>query len=527
MSGKPPAQTGANYVYKIVPHSSVNPRHTFPVPIPASHTFVLSELDAKDGYLHMSTASQLAGTLNRFFKGDSKVVLLKMDYKRLSGWKVVKWEASGSGEIFPHLYAQLEGENVESHKDLAKNDGETSWDAALERARQEGCVRAPAIPDAGLPDDVVLLIIDACDHLEKDRGKTLAALCRLAKRYKEGAEHVLYSRVELRTHREPQPVTPGTPLYTLVHVPRLRPNVKSVTLEISDEHARLPPVVDLLQDLNNIEELSLPDRLWRASDIVLAQENLRIRTVHIQELQVYAPLMLKRYSAAFSSLTRVALGTIPIDASTAPPSFAGVTSLAIESLADPKAFVTFTSAFASHFTCLRLPMTRQLQGYSLAIFPNLKHLSLFTRVTAQGLVGAIPHAASLLDTAGSLRSFVSLGIEGVLVVRENTPDGPRYTEEVACDFGDENLAEIPALSTRLLQAIPPQVQHLSFVTFLFRADDVATYVLGPSRPPALRTLRLGGAVGQGFKELGRSRSAWYADFERTMEEAGVELTTVG
>ncbi|GAA6005098.1 DUF952 domain-containing protein [Rhodotorula paludigena] len=142
MSGKTGnAGSGApapKYFYKIVPHSSVNPRYTFPVPIPASHTFVLSELDAKDGFIHMSTASQLAGTLNRFFKDDPVVVLLKMDAERLSSWKIVKWEPTSSGELFPHLYAQLEGENVESCKDLVKPEGEKGWDAALERARQEG-----------------------------------------------------------------------------------------------------------------------------------------------------------------------------------------------------------------------------------------------------------------------------------------------------------------------------------------------------------------------------------------------------
>ncbi|GAA6021741.1 hypothetical protein JCM10207_008561 [Rhodosporidiobolus poonsookiae] len=127
------------YVYKIVPHSSVNPRYAFPVPIPASHTFVLSELDAKDGYLHLSTAPQLSRTLNRFFADDPRVVLLKMDYGRLSGWKVVKWEPTGSGELFPHLYAQLEGENVESFLDLDKQGG--TWDAALEKARESGWLR--------------------------------------------------------------------------------------------------------------------------------------------------------------------------------------------------------------------------------------------------------------------------------------------------------------------------------------------------------------------------------------------------
>lgn len=113
----------------------------------------------------MSTASQLAGTLNRFFEDDPKVVLLKMDYARLSGFKIVKWEPSGSGEgastapplcllakrsaltspgrraVFPHLYAQLEGENVEDHMDLEKKPGETSWDDALERARRAGWLK--------------------------------------------------------------------------------------------------------------------------------------------------------------------------------------------------------------------------------------------------------------------------------------------------------------------------------------------------------------------------------------------------
>ncbi|BGP18689.1 hypothetical protein JCM10213_006910 [Rhodosporidiobolus nylandii] len=129
------------YVYKIVPHSTVNPRYAFPVPIPASHTFVMSELDAKDGYIHMSTSSQLSRTLNRFFAQDPKVVLLKLDYGRLSAWKVVKWEPTSSGEVFPHLYAQMEGENVESFLDLVKEDGEASWDAALERAKEKGWLK--------------------------------------------------------------------------------------------------------------------------------------------------------------------------------------------------------------------------------------------------------------------------------------------------------------------------------------------------------------------------------------------------
>jgi uncharacterized protein (DUF952 family) len=46
--------------------------------------------DEKDGYVHMSTTTQLPGTLNRFFGDHDEVVLLKMDYRRLSSWKDVR-----------------------------------------------------------------------------------------------------------------------------------------------------------------------------------------------------------------------------------------------------------------------------------------------------------------------------------------------------------------------------------------------------------------------------------------------------
>lgn len=38
---------------------------------------------------------------------------------------------------YPHLYAQLEGENVESFKELIR-EGDESWDAVLDRAEAEG-----------------------------------------------------------------------------------------------------------------------------------------------------------------------------------------------------------------------------------------------------------------------------------------------------------------------------------------------------------------------------------------------------
>lgn len=99
-------------------------------------------LDEKDGFVHMSTSKQVPGTLNRFFADHDEVVLLKMDYKRLTAWKDVRWEGTSSGQTFPHLYGYgIEGEMVESFKEVKRGkDGEklTGWDDALRKLEEEG-----------------------------------------------------------------------------------------------------------------------------------------------------------------------------------------------------------------------------------------------------------------------------------------------------------------------------------------------------------------------------------------------------
>ncbi|KAL7004427.1 hypothetical protein EMMF5_006047 [Cystobasidiomycetes sp. EMM_F5] len=134
------------YVYKILETANTNPRFLFPVPIPASHSFALPELDLKDGYVHLSTAAQLPNTLNRFFANHDEVVLLKLDYKRLSAFKEVRWEPTSSGEAFPHLYggSGIEGENVDSFKQLqrsprdAQGEKVITWSDPLEELKKEG-----------------------------------------------------------------------------------------------------------------------------------------------------------------------------------------------------------------------------------------------------------------------------------------------------------------------------------------------------------------------------------------------------
>ncbi|BGP42364.1 hypothetical protein JCM10450v2_006458 [Rhodotorula kratochvilovae] len=377
-----------------------------------------------------------------------------------------------------------------------------------------------------LPDDVVLLVIETCEKLEKDRYKTLAVLCRLAKRYQGAAERELYSRVELEADfPAAQPVTPGTPLYTLVHVPRLRPNVKSVQLDIERKHAQDAHVWGVLQDLPNVEEITLHlfSSTKTVSDRFLGHGHIHLRGLSVEGDTAILRELMQRHPAAFAALTRLDLQYLP-DPVPAPHACTAVTSLSLKYLTAPDTFATFTSTFSASLTSLSLPLGAQLASHTLASFQNLKHLSLFcVELNIKGLEEAIPCVKALLATAASLPSFVSLAIEGALFV--DILDIPGW----GCNpplWARATPQDIPSSSEEIFAAIPSQVQHLSLITSFFRANDVAAFLLGADRPPGLRTLRLGGGHGQGFKEFAGTKSEWYADFERTMEDAGVEVTTM-
>lgn len=64
-----------------------------------------SALDQADGYIHCSTAEQIPETLKNFFKDEVDLVLLCVDSARIE--QHLKWEKSGSGKIYPHIYGPL------------------------------------------------------------------------------------------------------------------------------------------------------------------------------------------------------------------------------------------------------------------------------------------------------------------------------------------------------------------------------------------------------------------------------------
>ncbi|BGP42334.1 hypothetical protein JCM10449v2_006339 [Rhodotorula kratochvilovae] len=382
------------------------------------------------------------------------------------------------------------------------------------------------MPVAILPDDVILTIIETCRHLERDREKTLAAMCRLSKRYKAAAERALYSRVEVRASSwQAHLVIPGTLLDTLVHEAKFRTLVKSVTLRIAEQHAHHPQLARLVRDLPNLNVISLSYGLTAAINQLLTQN-----IAHMQNPESDEAGLLLQTQSANSSANRLALSAIPLPASTIPPSRTVVTSLSVAHLRDPDIFATFTSAFCSTLTHLCLPLRVGLGDHSLVNLRNLRHLSLVNeRLEVDDFVEAILHVESILASTGSSTTFISIAFEGVLVAEERDSSPPTralYGWPAPRLLIPATASQVPASSRYVLAAIPSQIQHVSLSTSFFVADDVATYVLGTLRPLALNTLRVGGAIGQGFKEFARTRRAWYADFERTMERAGIEVTAM-
>ena len=62
-------------------------------------------VDARDGFIHFSTAAQLAETAAKHFAGATDQVLVAVDVAALGA--ALKWEPSRGGDLFPHLYAPL------------------------------------------------------------------------------------------------------------------------------------------------------------------------------------------------------------------------------------------------------------------------------------------------------------------------------------------------------------------------------------------------------------------------------------
>ena len=64
-----------------------------------------SSQDMADGFIHFSTASQLAASAAKHRAGQIGLVLICVSTEQID--PILRWEASRGGALFPHLYGPL------------------------------------------------------------------------------------------------------------------------------------------------------------------------------------------------------------------------------------------------------------------------------------------------------------------------------------------------------------------------------------------------------------------------------------
>ena len=82
--------------------------------------FAGAGIDLQDGYIHFSTSKQMRETAARHFAGQSNLLLIDVDETTLGD--DLKWEVSRGGDLFPHLYNELQVADVNGVYPLTLNE---------------------------------------------------------------------------------------------------------------------------------------------------------------------------------------------------------------------------------------------------------------------------------------------------------------------------------------------------------------------------------------------------------------------
>jgi uncharacterized protein (DUF952 family) len=67
--------------------------------------FAGSADDLRDGYIHMSAETELAGTIEKHFSLQKGLVIAEIAIDRFGS--TLKWEVARDGKLFPHLYEPI------------------------------------------------------------------------------------------------------------------------------------------------------------------------------------------------------------------------------------------------------------------------------------------------------------------------------------------------------------------------------------------------------------------------------------
>ena len=90
--------TKVSFIYKICPASAWREAERQGV-------YRGSSDDARDGFIHFSTAAQLEATARKHYFGQKRLLLIEVETDALG--EALRWERSRNDELFPHLYGEL------------------------------------------------------------------------------------------------------------------------------------------------------------------------------------------------------------------------------------------------------------------------------------------------------------------------------------------------------------------------------------------------------------------------------------
>ena len=81
--------------------------------------YIGSEIDIKDGFIHLSTKKQLNETVVKHFRGKKNLIIISFISNKIQD--NLKWEESRNGDLFPHYYGNLETKLAENIFELHLN----------------------------------------------------------------------------------------------------------------------------------------------------------------------------------------------------------------------------------------------------------------------------------------------------------------------------------------------------------------------------------------------------------------------
>ena len=102
--------------------------------------YVKTDLDDKDGFIHCSTAKQLALTLHLYFKEEKSVVLCEIDECDLNRSEYLFEKTlsnNRSEQEFPHIYGKLSIEQISKTWKLEKEAFQIPEDILLELEKED------------------------------------------------------------------------------------------------------------------------------------------------------------------------------------------------------------------------------------------------------------------------------------------------------------------------------------------------------------------------------------------------------